>query len=131
MQLENGQQPSTSLLSRAVGKYAAAAVVILRDVCIELNITFTTAPGEAEQQITKLQRQSKVDCILCNDSDYIMLGCYNVLIDRNGSLWNKPVLLWPGPDCLNYPLQANLNNLRSSGSEMHLSLCKCIVSHEF
>ena len=67
-----------------MGKYAQAAVAILRDVCKELNITFTTAPGEAETQIAYLQQQLKIDAILCNDSDYIMHGCKNILIDSKG-----------------------------------------------
>ena len=85
-QLEAGMQPADSIISKAIGKLGPNAVEIVREVCAELKICFTVAPCESEHEIASLQRGKKVDAILCNDSDYPMLVCYNVIIDRFGSL---------------------------------------------
>ena len=123
-QLAAGLQPADSVISKAIGKLAPKAVEILREVCAELKVVFTVAPCEAEHEIARLQRDNKVDAILCNDSDYAMLRCTNIVFDRNGSLWMQPSLLWEGPELLDHPNPATLQYMISSGTEIKLG-CLC------
>jgi XPG I-region len=124
-QLAAGLQPADSVISKAIGKLGPKAVEILREVCAELKVVFTVAPCEAEHEITRLQRDKKVDAILCNDSDYAMLRCTNIIFDRNGSLWTQPSLLWEGPELLDHP--NNLCQLLMKSSTEPLQILQALV----
>ena len=74
---EKRVKPTKHEQSIAIGSHVIKAAKVLYQVlkpdCIE-RVDVKVAPGEAEHQLVELQNAGEIKWIICNDSDYILLG---------------------------------------------------------
>lgn len=113
---------SPSLLNTAIGGYGPIALQRMRDKCHELGIAFIVAPFEAEAQLVRMQRDRVIDAILCNDSDYAVLGGKHILFDKKGSLWSGEILYWRGREVLDFPTDSQLISMAIDGQPHYAKL---------
>ena len=57
-----------------------------KEVLPDLNVSVYVAPGEAEHQLVRMQMESMITHIVCNDSDYILNGGDNILLVGKGGM---------------------------------------------
>ena len=76
---DNDEMPTKSEMSAAVGAKVITAAEVFYRCQKALGITVRVAPGEAEHQLVSLQLCGLVTHILCNDSDYMLLGGTNLI----------------------------------------------------
>ena len=87
-------------LNIAVGGYAVEAKSYVEKLCLELGINFAVAPAESEHQLIYWQQQGWLKAIFANDSDCIVLGGTNVVLDSKRSCFGQEMQIWPGPSAL-------------------------------
>jgi XPG I-region len=87
-------------LNLAIGGFAVTAKNYVQKICTELNINFSVAPAEAEHQLIYWQQQGWLKAIFSNDSDYIVLGGTNIVLDSKRSCFGHGCKIWPGPSAL-------------------------------
>ncbi|KNC82634.1 hypothetical protein SARC_05090 [Sphaeroforma arctica JP610] len=59
-------------------------------LCIDLGVKYIVAPQEAEQQIASLQAEDGADYIVAYDTDYVVLGCDNFVVDSRWRTGMQP-----------------------------------------
>jgi hypothetical protein len=81
-----------SVLAKAAGALGPAGSDRLAVIARNLGIEVVYAPIESEHQLVHLQKTGRIDVIACNDSDFIVLGGDNLIIDS--CLWSGACRFW-------------------------------------
>ena len=90
-------------LSAAVGAFNITAMKEVQKILTEMGIPWAVAPVESEHQLIHWQKNGFLRAIFANDSDYILLGGKNVILDSKNNIFSYGCNIWLGPHVLSDP----------------------------